>query len=220
MSPCLQKFDKSCTSSVYFSGIDKNYTLYHAKSGWYGVTTSSWKNNRPVTCCARAGGEQTDTHTHTHELENYNIDDTLKYTDILQYTEWHLTFYTEWHLTIHSDNNMQNEILKYTVTTYYTYLHHKMHRIIKSTMQLQSSLTCGDVVKKKCGNSNCQSDTYIHQTFVQDRGPWRWGGGGGIPRNEREAVEYLQKKILFCSFALSEVSFLKLSKTVTEYEHH
>ncbi len=40
-------------------------------------------------------------------------------------------------------------------------------------------------------------------------------GGGGIPQNESEAVEYLQKKILF---ALWEVSFLKLSKTVTEYE--
>ncbi len=40
-------------------------------------------------------------------------------------------------------------------------------------------------------------------------------GGGGIPQNESEAVEYLPKKMLF---ALSEVSFLKLSKTVTEYE--
>ncbi len=37
----------------------------------------------------------------------------------------------------------------------------------------------------------------------------------GIPQNESEAVEYLQKKMLF---SLSEVSFLKLSKTVTEYE--
>ncbi len=27
--------------------------------------------------------------------------------------------------------------------------------------QLQSSLTCRDVVKKKCRNSNCQSDTFI-----------------------------------------------------------
>ncbi len=25
MSPCLQKFDNSCTSSIYFSDIDKNY---------------------------------------------------------------------------------------------------------------------------------------------------------------------------------------------------
>ncbi len=41
------------------------------------------------------------------------------------------------------------------------------------------------------------------------------GGGGGIPQNESERVEYLQKKMLF---ALSEVSFLKLSKTLTEYE--
>ncbi len=53
----------------------------------------------------------------------------------------------------------------------------------------------------------------VIQTFVQDGGPWRWGGR--IPQNESEAVEYLQKKMLF---ALSEVSFLKLSKTVTEYE--
>ncbi len=42
------------------------------------------------------------------------------------------------------------------------------------------------------------------------------GGGRGIPQNESEAVEYLPKKRNF--FALSEVSFLKLSKTVTEYE--
>ncbi len=40
-------------------------------------------------------------------------------------------------------------------------------------------------------------------------------GGGGIPQNESEAVEFLQK---ICFFALPEVSFLKLSKTVTEYE--
>ncbi len=43
-----------------------------------------------------------------------------------------------------------------------------------------------------------------HQTFVQDGGPSRWG----IPQNESEAVEYLQKEMLF---ALSEVSFLKLA---------
>ncbi len=40
-------------------------------------------------------------------------------------------------------------------------------------------------------------------------------GGGGIPQNKSEAVEYLQKKSIF---ALSEVSFLNLSETVTEYE--
>ncbi len=39
---------------------------------------------------------------------------------------------------------------------------------------------------------------------------------GGIPQNESEAVEYLQKNMFF--FALSEVSFLKVFKTVTEYE--
>ncbi len=39
--------------------------------------------------------------------------------------------------------------------------------------------------------------------------------GGGIPQNESEAAEYLQKKM---PFALSEVSFLKLAKTVTDYE--
>ncbi len=37
----------------------------------------------------------------------------------------------------------------------------------------------------------------------------------GVPQNESEAVEYLQKRSFF---ALSKVSFLKLSKTVTEYE--
>ncbi len=41
------------------------------------------------------------------------------------------------------------------------------------------------------------------------------GGERGIPQNESEAVEYLQKR---CYFALSEVSFPKLSKPVTEYE--
>ncbi len=44
---------------------------------------------------------------------------------------------------------------------------------------------------------------------------WRTMEVGGIPQNESEAVEYLQKR---CPFALSEVSFLKLSKTVTEYD--
>ncbi len=38
--------------------------------------------------------------------------------------------------------------------------------------------------------------------------------GGGIPQNESEAAEYLQK---ICCFALSEVYFLKLSKTITEF---
>ncbi len=65
-SPCSQKFDNSRTSSIYFSGIDKNTSLYQAKSALYGVTTSRWENKRPVTCCAPAGGEQTLTHTHTH----------------------------------------------------------------------------------------------------------------------------------------------------------
>ncbi len=77
-------------------------------------------------------------------------------------------------------------------------------------MQLQSSLTCRDVEKNKCSNSNCQSDTFIKPSSkLADH------GGGGIPQNESEAVEYLQKR---CFFALSEVSFLKLSKTVTKYE--
>ncbi len=78
-------------------------------------------------------------------------------------------------------------------------------------MQLQNSLTCRDVVKKKkSSNSNCQSDTFIKPSSkMADH------EGGGILQNESEAVEYLQKKMLF---ALSEVSFLKLSKTVTEYE--
>ncbi len=44
---------------------------------------------------------------------------------------------------------------------------------------------------------------------------WQTIEVGGIPQNESEAVEYLQKNMLF---VLSEVSFLKLSKTVTEYE--
>ncbi len=83
----------------------------------------------------------------------------------------------------------------------------KCHAAVK---QLQSSPTYRDVVKKrkKCSNLNCQS-----YTFIKPHGrPWRWGG---IPQNESEAVESFQKRF---SFALSEVSFLKLSKTVTEYE--
>ncbi len=36
----------------------------------------------------------------------------------------------------------------------------------------------------------------------------------GIPKNQSEAVEYLQKD----AFLLCQVSCLKLSKTVTEYE--
>ncbi len=65
-------------------------------------------------------------------------------------------------------------------------------------MQLQSSLTCRDVVKKKCGNSNCQSDTFIKPSSKM---PDHGGGGRGIPQNESEAVEYLQKNeeaFLFC----------------------
>ncbi len=55
-------------------------------------------------------------------------------------------------------------------------------------MQLQSSLTCRNVIKNKCGNSNCQSDTFIKPSYkMVDH------GAGGIPQNESEAVEYLQK---------------------------
>ncbi len=47
-----------------------------------------------------------------------------------------------------------------------------------------------------------------------DHGGGAWGGG--IPQNESEAVEYLQK---ICFFALSEVSFQKESNfCFTEYE--
>ncbi len=62
--------------------------------------------------------------------------------------------------------------------------------------QLQSSLTCRDVAQKikESGNSNCQSDTFIKPlSKMVDH------GGGGIPQNESEAVEYYQKKMLFCS---------------------
>ncbi len=60
-------------------------------------------------------------------------------------------------------------------------------------MQLQTSPTCRDVVKKKCGNSNCQIDTFIKPSSkMADH------GDGGIPQNESEAVEYLQKKMSFC----------------------
>ncbi len=75
---------------------------------------------------------------------------------------------------------------------------HPIRKLIEST-------------KQQCGNSNCQSDTFIKPSSkMADH-----GGGGGIHQNESEAVEYFQKRMLF---ALSEVSFLKLSKTVTEYE--
>ncbi len=40
-------------------------------------------------------------------------------------------------------------------------------------------------------------------------------GGGGFPRRKVWLLNTSKKR---CFFALSEVSFLKLSKTVTEYE--
>ncbi len=50
--------------------------------------------------------------------------------------------------------------------------------LIESASQLQSSPTCRDVVKKKkCGNSNCQSDTFIKPSSkMADH-----GGGGDSP---------------------------------------
>ncbi len=41
------------------------------------------------------------------------------------------------------------------------------------------------------------------------------GGGGGFPRMKVRLLNTSKKN---CFFALSEVSYLKLSKTVTEYE--
>ncbi len=40
-------------------------------------------------------------------------------------------------------------------------INRERHAAVK---QLQSSLTCRDVVKKK-GNSNCQSDTFIKPSY-------------------------------------------------------
>ncbi len=70
----------------------------------------------------------------------------------------------------------------------------------------------------RCGKKNkknvvIQTVKVIPSSNLRPR--WRTMEGGGIPQNKSEAVEYLQKKNIF---ALSEVSFLKLSKTVTEYE--
>ncbi len=54
-------------------------------------------------------------------------------------------------------------------------INRECHAAVK---QLQSSLTGGDVVKKKCGNSNCQSDTFIKPSSnMADHG----GGGGDSP---------------------------------------
>ncbi len=61
--------------------------------------------------------------------------------------------------------------------------------------QLQSSLTCRDVVKKK--NVVIQTVKVIPSSNLRPR--WRTmevGGGGGIPQNESEAVEYLKQKML------------------------
>ncbi len=73
------------------------------------------------------------------------------------------------------------------------------------------SLTCRDVVKKK--KVVIQTVKVIPSSNLRPR--WWTMEVGGIPQNDSEAVEYLQKKKLF---ALLEVSFLKLSKTVIEYE--
>ncbi len=69
--------------------------------------------------------------------------------------------------------------------------------------QLQSSLTCRDVVKK---NVVIQAVKVIPSSNLHPR--WWTMEVGWIPQNESEAVEYLQKR---CFFALSDVSFLKLS---------
>ncbi len=86
---------------------------------------------------------------------------------------------------------------------------------IESALQLRSSLTCRDVVKR---NVVIQTVKVIPSSNLRPR--WRTmevgGGGFWIPQNDSEAVEYLNNKKWF--FALSEVSFIKLSKTVTEYE--
>ncbi len=76
-------------------------------------------------------------------------------------------------------------------------------------MPLRSSPTCRDVVKKK----KKKTVKVIHSSNLRPR--LRTMEVRGIPQNENEVVEYLQKR---CLFALSEVSFLKLFKTVTEYE--
>ncbi len=79
--------------------------------------------------------------------------------------------------------------------------------VIESAMQLQSSckisLTCRDVVKK---NVVIQAVKVIPSSNLHPR--WWTMEVGWIPQNESEAVEYLQNR---CFFALSDVSFLKLS---------
>ncbi len=86
---------------------------------------------------------------------------------------------------------------------------------IESAIQVWSSckaLLLVDMwLKRKCGNSNCQSDTFIKPSSkMADH-----GGGGDSP--EWKWGCWIPPKRDAC-FALSEVSFLKLSKTVTEYE--
>ncbi len=61
--------------------------------------------------------------------------------------------------------------------------------------QLQSSLTCRDVVKKKKKNVVIQTVKVIPSSNLRPR--WQTMEVGGIPQNESKTVEYLQKKKLF-----------------------
>ncbi len=66
--------------------------------------------------------------------------------------------------------------------------------------QLQSSLTCRDVVKKEV-NVVIQTVKVIPSSNRRPR--WQTMEVGGIPQNESEVVEYLKKKdaFLLCFFS-------------------
>ncbi len=75
-------------------------------------------------------------------------------------------------------------------------------RLIESAMQLRSLWRCG-----KTKNVVIQTVKMIPSSNLRPR--WRtMEVGGGIPQNESEAVEYLQKRCIF--LALSEVLFSKI----------
>ncbi len=77
LSPCLQKFDNSRTSSIYFSGIDKNYYVIPGRKCM--VRGNRLTLRKQSTCDVLRlhrwwTNSHTHTHTHTNELENYYID--------------------------------------------------------------------------------------------------------------------------------------------------
>ncbi len=65
MSPCSQKFDKSRTSSIYFSGIDKNYYVMSSEKH---MVWGNWHTLRKQSTCTMLRW-WTNWHSHTQIRE-------------------------------------------------------------------------------------------------------------------------------------------------------